>query len=119
MKLSAALLSLVLGGAVFTAIPAGAKQAAPEKKEAVKKEAKWQGTVIRISKDQSTIAIHGGPPPSEAQRTISYNDSTEWTKVGKPGKQEEVVEGSFVIVVGHVDDQGVLHARRIDLRLPR
>jgi hypothetical protein len=24
-----------------------------------------------------------------------------------------------VIVLGHVDDQGVLHAKRIDLRLPR
>lgn len=119
MKLSAALLSLVLAGTVFTAIPAGAQQATTEKKDEVKKETKWQGKVIRISKDKSTMDIHGGPHPSVAQRTISYDDSTEWTKVGKPGKQEEVVEGSFVIVLGHVDDQGVLHAKRIDLRQPR
>ncbi|MDP9339504.1 MAG: DUF5666 domain-containing protein [Acidobacteriota bacterium] len=119
MKLSAALLSIVLAGAVVTAIPAGAKQAATEKKETAKKQTKWQGKVLRISKDKSTMDIHGGPDPSVEQRTISYDDSTQWTKLGKPGKQDEVVEGSFVIVLGHVDDKGVLHAKRIDLRLPR
>jgi len=50
---------------------------------------------------------------------VAYDSSTEWTNLGKPGKQDEVKEGSFVIVLGHVDDKGVLHARRIDLRLPR
>ena len=119
MRISAALLSLVLAGAVFAAIPAGAKQAETEKKQAFKKQTKWQGKVLRISKDKSTMDIHGGPDPSVAQRTISYDDSTQWTKLGKPGKQDEVVEGSFVIVLGHVDDNGVLHANRIDLRRPR
>jgi hypothetical protein len=118
MKLSA-LLSILLAGVVFTVIPAGAKQATTEKKEEVKKETRWQGKVIRISKDNSTMDIHGGPHPSEAQRTIAYDDSTQWTKVGKPGKQEDVVEGSFVIVLGHVDEKGILHAKRIDLRQPR
>jgi hypothetical protein len=32
---------------------------------------------------------------------------------------EEVKEGSFVIILGHVDDKGVLHATRVDLRKPR
>jgi len=117
MKISAALLSFVLAGGIFAAVPAGAKQAETEKKEAAKKEAKWQGRVMRVSKDQSTIEIHGGPHPSEAQRTIAYDASTQWTKLGKAGKQEEVVEGSFVIVLGTVDDKGVLHASRVDLRL--
>ncbi len=34
-------------------------------------------------------------------------------------QQDEVKEGSFVILLGEVDDKGVLHATRIDLRLPR
>jgi hypothetical protein len=32
---------------------------------------------------------------------------------------DEVKEGSFVIILGQVDDKDVLHAMRIDLRLPR
>jgi hypothetical protein len=32
---------------------------------------------------------------------------------------DEVKEGSFVIMLGHVDKSGILHATRVDLRLPR
>ncbi len=113
MKVSLTLLSLVLAGAVFAAMPAGANQAA-------KKETKWQGHVVRIYKDQSQMDIRGGVTArSEDMRKIAYDGSTEWTKLGKPGQQDEVKEGSFVIVLGKVDDKGVLHATRIDLRLPR
>jgi hypothetical protein len=120
MKASAILLSVVLAGAVFAALPAGAKQDAGEtKSSAAKKETKWQGKVVRILKDQSTIEIHGGAAPSEAARKIVYDSSTEWTKVGKPGQQEEVKEGSFVIALGKVDKDGNLHATRVDLRRPR
>jgi hypothetical protein len=122
MKVSLSLLSLVLAGAVFAAMPAGAKQAAGENKPApaTKKETKWQGSVIRIYKDLSQLDIRGGVNAhSEDLRKISFDSSTEWTKLGKPGQQDEVKEGSFVIVLGQVDDKGVLHATRIDLRLPR
>jgi hypothetical protein len=120
MKIPAALLSVVLAGAVFAVTPAGANQAATEKKEAAtKKETKWQGKVVRINKDLSTIDIHGGPHPSEAQRKIMYDASTQWTNGGKPGQQEDVKTGSFIIVLGKVDADGVLHASRIDLRAPR
>jgi hypothetical protein len=115
MKLSAAFLSLVLAGVTFTAIPAGANQATTEK--TAKKEAKWQGKVVRISKENSTIEIHGGPHPSESQRTIAYDSSTQWTKLGKEAKQEDIEEGSYVIVLGSVDDKGILHATRVDARL--
>jgi len=92
MKVCRTLLSLALMGAIVGSIPAIAKQAAESKKEpAAKKETKWQGHV----------------------------SSTQWTKLGKPGEQDEIKEGSFVIVLGQVDDKGVLHATRIDLRLPR
>jgi hypothetical protein len=113
MKGSLTLLSLVLAAAVFAAMPAGANQAA-------KKETKWQGTVIRIYKDLSQMDIRGGGTgQSKDLRKVAYDSSTEWTKLGKPGKQDEVKEGSFVILVGQVDDKGVLRATRIDLRLPR
>ena len=121
MKVCTTLLSLVLAGAVFAAMPAGAKQAAAEEKKApAKKEAKWQGNVVRIYKDLSQMDLREAKSASTANlKKVAYDDKTEWTNLGKPGKQEDVKEESFVIVLGHVDDQGVLHAKRIDLRLPR
>ena len=121
MKGLLSLLSLVLAGAIFAAMPAGANQAATETKApAAKKQTKWQGSVIRMYKDQSQMDIRGGATgQSKDLRKIAYDSSTEWTKLGKPGQQDEVKEGSFVIVLGQVDDNGTLHASRIDLRLPR
>jgi len=122
MKVCTTLLSLALAGAVFAAMPARANQAEAENKKApaAKKEAKWQGHVVRIYKDLSQMDIRDAKTTTaEHLRKVAYDDSTEWTKLGKPGKQDEVKEGSFVIVLGHVDDKGVLHAKRVDLRLPR
>jgi len=120
MKVFPTLLSLVLAGAVFAAMPAGANQAAAEAKKApaAKKETKWQGHVVRIYKDLSQMDIRDAKNIDHLKK-VAYDDSTEWTKLGKPGKQDEVKEESFVIVLGQVDDKGVLHAKRIDLRLPR
>lgn len=121
MKGSLTLLSLVLAGAVFVAMPAGANQAETDKAApAAKKETRWQGHVVRIYKDQSELDIRGGATAhAQDVRKVAYDSSTQWTKLGKPGQQDEVKEGSFVIVLGQVDDKGTLHASRIDLRLPR
>jgi len=119
MKVSVTLLSLVLAGAVFAAVPAGTQQAFAETKDAAAKETKWQGHVVRINKDESTMDIRGGSAPSKESRKVAFDSSTKWTKLGKPAEQDEFKEASFVIVLGHVDDKGVLHATRIDLRLPR
>ncbi|HLZ92059.1 MAG TPA: hypothetical protein VKQ28_10110 [Candidatus Acidoferrum sp.] len=120
MKVSATLLSLALAATILAGLPAAARQDAGKKTTtASQKQAKWQGTVVRFSADKSSMDIHGGSAPSTATRTIAWDDSTQWTKGGKPGKQDEVKEGSFVIVLGKVDAKGVLHASRIDLRLPR
>jgi len=116
------LVSLVLAGVLLSAMPLGAMQATSDSKPApaAKKETKWQGHVVRIYKDLSVMDIRGGINTSAQDiRKVAYDSSTEWTKVGKPGQMDEVKEGSFVIVLGHVDDKGVLHATRIDLRLPR
>ena len=117
MKVPVILLSLALTGCLVSTIPATA-QAAGEQKPAAK-QTKWQGHVVRIDKDHSMIDIRGGAAPSHDPRKVAYDSSTEWTKLGKPSQMDEVKEGSFVIILGHVDEKGVLHASRVDLRLPR
>jgi len=122
MKVFPTLLSLALAGALFAAMPSGANQAAAEDKKApaAKKETKWQGHVVRINKDESQMDIRDAKTTMAGHlKKVAYDSSTEWTRLGKPGKQEDVKEESFVIVLGQVDDKGVLHAKRIDLRLPR
>jgi hypothetical protein len=120
MKVPVTLLSLALAGAVFSAMPGGAHYASAEQKaQTAAKETKWQGYVLKIDKEHSTMDIHGGSFPSNDVRKVAYDSSTEWTKLGKPAQQDEVKEGSFLILLGHVDDKGVLQATRIDLRLPR
>jgi hypothetical protein len=99
-------------------------QAAPtpqkEAKAKTAKKAQWQGHIVRISKDSSTMSIRGGRSPKDNfERTVAIDSATEWTKQGKPADQAEFKEGSFVIVQGNVDNKGLLHASRIDLRLPR
>jgi|SRR5581483_4433455 len=117
MKIRAVLLCVALAGALISARPAGAQEAT--EKKAATKQAKWQGHVVRIDKEHSMIDIRGGSAPSKDARKVAYDSSTEWTKLGKPSQMDEVKEGSFVILLGHVDNKGVLHASRIDLRLPR
>jgi hypothetical protein len=122
MKVPVALFPLVIAAAVFLAIPAQAFQseAAQSGTQPGAKESKWQGTVVRVDQDHSMLTIHGGPAPSVTTRQIAYDSSTEWTKVGKPLEQHnEIKPDSFVIVLGSVDKQGVMHASRIDLRLPK
>ncbi|MBV9339640.1 MAG: hypothetical protein JO159_01965 [Acidobacteria bacterium] len=117
MKVWARSLSLVLAGALCAAFAVTSQSAAAQ--DAARKEAKWQGHVVRIDKDHSMIDLHGGPAHSTEARKVAFDDKTRWTKLGKPSTQDEVKDGSFIIVLGHVDDQGILHATRIDLRLPR
>jgi hypothetical protein len=117
MKIALLVVSLVFAGMVTASHPISAS-ARQDKKAA---ETKWQGTVLRIYKDKSTMDIRGGETANAKDtRTIAYSSSTEWTKGNKPGGDlSEIKEGSFVIAVGQVNDKGVLEATRIDLRLPR
>jgi hypothetical protein len=121
MKFPTTLLSLVLAGAVFVGLPAQAFQAPADQKAApaAAKETKWQGHVTRIDAEHSMIDLHGGLSPTVAAVKVAYDGSTEWTKQGKPGQQDEVKAGAFVIIVGTVDSKGVMHATRIDLRAAR
>lgn len=120
MKLSLMLLALLFAAVVLDTHPTPAGASRQETKKNDTKETKWQGTVLQILKDQSVINIRGGGAADDRYGLrIAYDSSTQWTKQNKPGDQADVKEGSFIIAVGHVDDNGVLHATRIDLRLPR
>ncbi len=121
MKVPLTLLFLAFTAAAFSAMPAGARQAAADQPsaKAAAKETKWQGHVVRIDKEHSMIDLRGGPAPSKSIRKIAYDGSTEWTKLAKPSQQDAVTDGAFIIVLGHVDDKGILHATRVDLRNPR
>lgn len=119
MRFATILLALFFAGALLSVQHAsaspGEQTAAP-----AAKETKLQGTIIHLNKDKATMQIRGGASPNATEmRNIVFDTSTEWTKQGKPADQAEFKEGEFVIVLGKIDDKGVLHASRIDLRLPR
>jgi hypothetical protein len=124
MKYAAILLTLVFATVAFAqADPAAggtAGEPKAEKKAAKAKEGRVQGHIVRINKDKSTMSIRGGRSSKDTfEREISYDSSTQWTKLGKPAQPDEFKEGSFVIAVGKPDEKGNFHANRIDLRLPR
>lgn len=122
MKYAAILLSILFVAAAVTAQTTADSQAGEAKteKKAKAAESRLQGHIVRVSKDKSTMSIRGGRSSKENfEREISYDSSTQWTKLGKPAEQSEFKEGSFVIAVGNTDEKGNFHAKRIDLRLPR
>ncbi len=120
MKFTLIFLIPVLVGAVL-AVPAASGDSQQDKKAAAAtKESRWQGHIVRINKDESSMSVRGGQGNMETtERQIFYDSSTQWTKQGKPAEQSEFKDGSFVIVLGHADDKGVFHATRVDLRQPR
>ena len=119
MRLATIVLALFFAGMLYEVQPMSAgpgKQEAP----AAAKETKWQGTIIHLLKDQSMMDIRGGATASDSHMLkVAFDSSTQWTKQSKPAEQSEFKEGSFVIVLGKIDDKGILHASHIDLRLPR
>ena len=120
MKVLKTILLLILIGAVSMAMSARAFQAPAEQKAApAAKETKWQGYVVRTDKDNSMITIRGGPAGSTDTRQVVYDSSTVWTKVGTPLEDHDFKQDTFVIFLGSVDNKGILHATRIDERLPK
>lgn len=119
MKLPIILLTVICLAATLAGQTAPTKASKDDQAAASSaKQGRWQGYIVRINKDQSTLSVRGGHK-NNFEREIKYNSATEWTKLGKPADQSEFKEGSFVIVLGNADKKGVLHANRIDLRLPR
>ncbi len=118
MRLLTVVLALCFAGMLLEVQP---MSAGPAKQDAAAaKQTKWQGTIIHLLKDQSMMDIRGGATANDSHMLkVAFDGSTKWTKQTKPAEQSEFKEGSFVIVLGTVDDKGILHASQIDLRLPR
>ena len=77
-----------------------------------KKEVRWHGRVLRISKDESYLDVRRG----NADKRVHFDNSTKWTKLNKPADPNEIKEGADVICLGEYDAKNEFHATRIDLR---
>jgi hypothetical protein len=78
----------------------------------VVKEVRWHGTLVRFSKDTSSIDVRKGA----VEKKIYFDSSTKWTKGAKTVDMSELKEGSDVICLGKYDKKGAFHATRIDVR---
>jgi len=77
---------------------------------------RWHGTIVRWSKDQSTLDVRKGT----VTKTIHYDSSTQWTQTAggkvKPAEMSAFTEGSDVICIGKADEKNNFVATQIDLR---
>ena len=85
------------------------------------KEARWEGHVIRSSKDQSTLTVR--KVGSSEEKIVRYDSSTRWVSQEHGSKKvndidaSEVKDGDRLICTGTWDKDGVLHATLISKRL--
>jgi hypothetical protein len=113
-KLLTLLFTSVLAFPLATAVFA---QEAP----AQAKEARWEGHIIRSSKDQSTLTVR--KVASSEEKTVQYDSSTRWVSQTHGSKKVndinagQVKDGDRVICTGTWDKDGVLHATLISKRL--
>jgi hypothetical protein len=97
-------------------------QAAPKEAKAAK-PARWEGMVIRVSKDQSTLTVRN--VNSSQERTVQYDSSTKWVSQEHGSKKvndidsSQVKENDRVITEGTWGKDGVLHATLISKRLTK
>ena len=96
-----------------------APEAAAQDKAA--KEARWEGHVIRSSKDQSTLTVR--KVGSSEERIVRYDSSTHWVSQEHASKKvneidaSQVKDGDRVICKGTWEKKGVFHATLISKRL--
>jgi hypothetical protein len=93
-------------------------------REASAKAARWEGRIIRSSKENSTLVVRKEGTVNE-ERTVQYDSSTRWvsqyhgdTKVNDIDTSQ-VKDGDYVICTGTWDKDKitVLHATLISKRL--
>ena len=72
------------------------------------------GTVELVNKDTKTILV-GGEAGNKPQQVV-FGDKTKFTKDNKPGKLDDVQNGSRVICLGTPNDKGQLVATHVDVR---
>jgi hypothetical protein len=115
------LLTLLLM-AVF-AVPLSKVVFAPEAnaQDKAAKEGRWEGHVIRSSKDQSKLTVR--KVGSSEEKIVQYDSSTLWVSQEHGSKKtnnidaSQVKDGDRVICTGTWDKDGILHATLISKRL--
>ncbi|MGH9549641.1 MAG: hypothetical protein ACRD3W_09705 [Terriglobales bacterium] len=116
-KLMVLLITSALAFPLATAVFA---QDAPAK-EKMAKEARWEGNIVRSSKDESSLTVRKAGAADE--RIVKYDSSTRWVSQEHGSKKVtdidagEVKDGDRVICKGTWDKDGVLHATLISKRL--
>ena len=112
---------LILLFAFVVTIPLARAVFAQEAAAKAKKEARWEGRVVRTDKDQSTLTVQKSG--STIEKTIKYDSSTKWVSQYHADKKvndidaSQVKEQDYVICTGTWDKDGVLHATLISKRL--
>jgi len=119
------LLALPLSTAVFAQDApkeTKAEEKAEEKAEKkAMKPARWEGIVVRSSKDESTLTVR--KVGSSLEKTVRYDGSTKWVSQEHGRKKvndidsSQVKDGDRVITTGTWDKNGALHATLISKRL--
>ncbi len=93
------------------------KSDAPMKSD---KEARWEGTVIRMDSDKSQLTVRNS---SGVEMSVMYDSSTHWVGQYHAAKDvteldaSKVKEGDRVICKGTWEKKGLLHATLISKRL--
>jgi hypothetical protein len=84
---------------------------------------RWEGIVIRISPDKSTMTVRASG--SNVERAIQYDSSTRWISQEHGSKRvadmdaSQIKNNDRVIAMGTWDKDGVLHANVISKRLTK
>jgi Domain of unknown function (DUF5666) len=103
----------------------GMKESADQKKAdkhtGNAQQARWEGVVVRSSKDNSTLTVRKSG--SSQEKTIQYDNSTQWVSQEHGSKKvnnidaSQVKDGDRVIVRGTEDKPGRIQATLISKRL--
>jgi len=115
------LLGLLIASMLVFAVsaPIRAQDSATTKKPA--KEVRWEGNVIRINTDKSTMDVRAVGGTTE--KTIHFDSATAWNSQYHGDKAinkidaSEVKEGDRVICVGNYNDKKEFVATTISKRL--
>jgi hypothetical protein len=86
-----------------------------------KPQARWEGTVIRISSDKSSFDVR--QVSSDTEKTIHFDGATVWNSQYHGDKTvnkidaSQVKEGDYVICFGTYNEKNEFHAKTISKRL--
>jgi RNA polymerase subunit RPABC4/transcription elongation factor Spt4 len=100
------------------AFPTLLVQSAPAQ-ETTAKQDRWEGNVVRINPDKSTLTVR----KANVEKTVAYDSSTKWESQYHGSKKfndidaSQVKDGDRVICLGIWGKDGVLHAALISKRL--